>query len=182
MTRKEDRGSASLKTTYVLSPFKAGCYAVPIPDIPEAAWLASGSVWLILEQHVLHSSNHLSQPQARQSTTATTRQSFVPVNLHPEKVLWNFIHIRKETFFHPFLQGLSSFSCPWHFSRPPQPHDVVQFIPVPHSAGWDKDERKLENPQEHPWEIDACLGKHLPWFSFLLSKQPILSNKHMGSQ
>lgn len=57
----------------------------PIPDIPEAAWLASGSEWLILEQHVLHSSNHLSQPQARQSTTSTTRQSFVPVNLHPGK-------------------------------------------------------------------------------------------------
>lgn len=75
----------------------------PIPDIPEAAWLASGSERLILEQHVLHSSNHLSQPQARQSTTSTTRQSFVPVNLHPEKkALRNFIHIgERDTFFPP---------------------------------------------------------------------------------
>lgn len=40
--------------------FQADCCAVPIPDIPEAAWLALGSEWLILEQHVLHSSNHLS--------------------------------------------------------------------------------------------------------------------------
>lgn len=77
-------GSTSLKTMYAFGPFQADCYSVPIPDIPEAAWLASGSELLILEQHVLHSSNHLSQPQARQSTTST-RQSFVPVNLHPEK-------------------------------------------------------------------------------------------------
>lgn len=91
------RCSVSLKTTYVLGPSEAGCYTVPIPDIPEAAWLAAGSEWLILEQHVLHSSNHLSQPQARQSTTSTTRQSFVPVSLHPEKVLQNFIHTGKGT-------------------------------------------------------------------------------------
>lgn len=123
----------SLKTMYVFASFQADCYAVPIPDIPEAAWLASGSEWLILEQRVLHSSNHLSQPQARQSTTSTTRHSFVPVNLHPEKVLWNFIHIRKGThFFHPLLQGPSSFPLTRHIRHPSQPHDVAQLIPEPH--------------------------------------------------
>lgn len=122
-----------LKTTYVFGPFQADCYAVPIPDIPEAAWLASGSEWLILEQRVLHSSNHLSQPQARQSTTSTTRHRFVPASLHPEKVLWNFIHIRKGIHF----CVPSSFPWPRHFRRPSQPHDVVQFIPAPHSAQWD---------------------------------------------
>lgn len=39
-----------LKKMYVFSSFQADCYTVPIPDIPEAAWLASGSEWLILEQ------------------------------------------------------------------------------------------------------------------------------------
>lgn len=99
----------------VLGPFQAE-YTVPIPDILEAARLASGSEWLILEQHVRHSSNQLSQPQARQSITSTTRQSFVSVNLYPEKVLSNFIHIRKGTHFSfPFLQGPSSFPWPYHF-------------------------------------------------------------------
>ncbi|CAJ1062689.1 Hypothetical predicted protein [Xyrichtys novacula] len=65
--REGHRGPASTSsgTTYVFCPFQVGCYTVPIPDIPEAAWLATGSEWLILEQHVLHSSNHLSQPQAK---------------------------------------------------------------------------------------------------------------------
>lgn len=135
----EGSGSTSFKTTYVFGPFQADCSAVPIPDIPEAAWLASGSKWLILEQRVLHSSNHLSQPQARQSTTSTTRQSFVPVNLHQEKKFSgiSFTQGKGCIFSTHLCKGPSSFPWPCHFSRPSQPHDVVQFIPAPHSAQWD---------------------------------------------
>lgn len=116
--RQEDGpGIAHLETEF--GPFRADCYAVPIPDIPEAAGLASGSLWLILEQHVLHSSNHLSEPQARQSTTATTRQSFGPDNLHPEKACRNCIQMMKETrFICPFLQDPSSSPWPSHLNYP----------------------------------------------------------------
>lgn len=94
----------------VFGSFQADCYAFPIPDIPEAACWLRALERLVLEQHVRHSSNHLSKPQARQNATST-RQSFVPVNFRPEKVLWNFHshkgHIFPATSARPILISLA---------------------------------------------------------------------------
>lgn len=83
-----------------------------------------------------------------------------------KKVLWNFIHGRRGHICLPISAGpvlisLSltlqpSLATSWCCAIYPCAHSV------PHSARWNKNKRKPEKPQEHPWEINACVGKHLP--------------------
>lgn len=100
-TRKEqwsnsDSGGSPERRARFLPGRLLGC---PHTRHSRGSVLASGSARLVLEQHVRHSSNHLSKPQARHNATST-RQGFVPGNFRPEKALWNF-HSRKGHIFPP---------------------------------------------------------------------------------
>ena len=71
---KRSRQHELRKTMYVFGPFQANCYTVRIPDIPETAWLASGSGWswnrifctavIILASHKQGSAPHQQQDRA----------------------------------------------------------------------------------------------------------------------
>lgn len=147
----------------VFGSFQADCYAVPIPDIPEAACWLRAPERLVLEQHVQLSSNHLGKPQARQYATST-RQSSVTVNFRPKKkkkVLWNFHSHKGPIFSTHFCKARPLFLGPDTLHIPCNLMMLCNLSLCP-IARWNQDERKLEKPQEHPWDIDACLGKHLP--------------------
>ncbi|KAK5891949.1 hypothetical protein CesoFtcFv8_012378 [Champsocephalus esox] len=132
----------------------------------QPGWLQAE--WLILEQHVLHSSNHLCQPQAMQSTTSTTRQSSVPV---PGKMSLEF-----PSLGHVYLARTILY--PWPPVTPDiplQPHDVVQCFPatiVPRGLGREEAGEATRTPLG-----ERCLfGKTLPPGSPPLGCPPLSAN------
>lgn len=113
MTQTERREAQTLKTTYVFGSFQADCYAVPIPDIPEAAWLALGSEWLILEQHVLHSSNHLSSHKQGRAPHQQGRALCLSIcTLKKFSFTISFTSGKGHSFFHQFLKAHPHFLGP----------------------------------------------------------------------
>ena len=143
----------------------------------QPGWLQAE--WLILEQHVLHSSNHLCQPQAMQSTTSTTRQSSARTRKEFSRISITWIRLFSKD--HPLSLP------PCHSRHPPQPHDVVQCFPatimprgIRRRGSWRSHKNTLGRTMP-VWENTS------PWFSSPrlsspLSKQPTLSNKHMDYQ
>ena len=97
----------------------------------------------------------------------------------PDKMLLNFIPTRKWPISKTHTYFLD------RRRTKAIPHNLIMlyimslYLLVPCGV-WTKD--TLTKPQEHPWEIQVCLGKLLLSYSCPLGKQPTLSNKHMGSQ
>lgn len=122
---------STFQTRYVFSSFQAGCYSCPPYQTFQRlrGWLQalSGWSWNSMFGTAVITSASRKQRTQRERTTSTTRQSFVPVNLHPDKKnkkhLGIFIHIR-DTFFWPVLISsalplCTSLTTSWCFATHP---------------------------------------------------------------